>query len=1080
MTQNSITPAHRRPEGTGRPGRWLGTLCSVLSCVPAIIAAAPAAEKTEAEELVTLSPFVVQTDSDIGYSASQSVLGGRFKQEIKDIPSQIEVFTAEMIADFRITSLSDAFRYSTNVENLEEFVSPNDGGGAFWSGKEVGRVRGIQPSSFSTSRNLFSSITKTDAYNAERFEIGSGAQSLIFSLGEPSGVANIKLKTAEMRNFGSTSMTVDSEDGHRFVLDLNRRVLKDKLAIRFAYLNDNRPSFVKPSYDRNQRFYGAITAKPLKQTTVRLHAEFTDEKANLPPTQLPFDFATPAYAGIRAGDVRNVAAATFGAVANSAAFPGGNNSNPLAFFHASAYRIPTGPGAIAFDPARFGPAARDPNSGAARVTFSPQNINLYPEAAAMVGKNFLGDGVRNGFKSKIFDLFVEQRLLRSLSLELGGHWEEWKRLQQSYVGYNNYGYTADINRIVAKLPWPTVRNVDSLVIPAVMPAEYALNPNFGRLFTMGVPNGQKNREQTKEARASLAWEPETPKSMPWLGKHSFFASYNYRDSFAQAQSVQVRLLGNLQYQNFNGLLNDARRVFLYTHYFDAGPNITAQPPVVGGKVRSLEELLAGGVTFTEPTTGQVIELSGWNTPFGGSLPSGNTTQLGSGIFAWQGSFFRRLLLSYGLRDDAVASKSMNVITGANGGPNQVNGGWRFFDDPQFVAWNEATRASYRANSHTYGAVGRPLDWLSISYYQSATFNLPTGQFTSFGDPIPGTNGSSKEHALRFDLPDGKGYLKIDRYELSRIGSNVGFGTVRIEAGRMETSYRRVVEDLANARGTPRYAALVAQQGLSNPNAWTADRDLNSAFHPITGDTFSKGYELTAGTRFGNLDVRLTFAKAETLQGNVSKDWENWVKARVAIWSEPNLTDLAGNRGWDRIPYQGDSANNYTIRDANGTLRQMTMKEVYEGVTQAALNAALQLNSKPVDAGRKYRLNLNAAYDFKQGALKGFRTGGAVRWRSAPILGFPAESSGIVSGGFPVPQIDLDHPYFGKEDLNFDLFLAYSGRLNDRFRYRVQLNARNLRTGDNSFLSTRVNAFGESIFTVIETPRSYALSLDLMF
>lgn len=157
-----------------------------------------------------------------------------------------------------------------------------------------------------------------------------------------------------------------------------------------------------------------------------------------------------------------------------------------------------------------------------------------------------------------------------------------------------------------------------------------------------------------------------------------------------------------------------------------------------------------------------------------------------------------------------------------------------------------------------------------------------------------------------------------------------------------------------------------------------------------------------------------------------------------------------------------------------------MKEVYEGVTQAALNAALQLNSKPVDAGRKYRLNLNAAYDFKQGALKGFRTGGAVRWRSAPILGFPAESSGIVSGGFPVPQIDLDHPYFGKEDLNFDLFLAYSGRLNDRFRYRVQLNARNLRTGDNSFLSTRVNAFGESIFTVIETPRSYALSLDLMF
>lgn len=89
-------------------------------------------------------------------------------------------------------------------------------------------------------------------------------------------------------------------------------------------------------------------------------------------------------------------------------------------------------------------------------------------------------------------------------------------------------------------------------------------------------------------------------------------------------------------------------------------------------------------------------------------------------------------------------------------------------------------------------------------------------------------------------------------------------------------------------------------------------------------------------------------------------------------------------------------------------------------------------------------------------------------------------SGIVSGGFPVPQIDLNHPYQGKAEINIDAFLAYSHRISERLRYRVQLNVRNLLTGKKSFLSTHVNAFGESIFTIIETPRSYALSLDLMF
>lgn len=104
---------------------WRRALVVILppSFWSVLSAATPVAVPTPAEVL-TLSPFVVEADSDIGYSASQSTMGGRFKQKIKDIPSQIEVITPEFMRDFAITSLEDAFRYSVNVENLEEYVSP--------------------------------------------------------------------------------------------------------------------------------------------------------------------------------------------------------------------------------------------------------------------------------------------------------------------------------------------------------------------------------------------------------------------------------------------------------------------------------------------------------------------------------------------------------------------------------------------------------------------------------------------------------------------------------------------------------------------------------------------------------------------------------------------------------------------------------------------------------------------------------------------------------------------------------------------------------------------------------------------
>jgi len=191
----------------------------------------------EAEDVFELSPFTVSADAEVGYTASETTMGSRLRQPIKDIAAQIEVITVEMIEDFNITSAEDAFRYSANVENVDEYISPRDGGdAAAWGGKEIGRIRGVQPSSFSTSRNFFSSITSSDVYNIRNISIASGAQSLLFSLGEPAGIANVELRQAEMRDFGRFSSRVDSQDGYRFTLDVNRSLIDQKLAVRMAAL----------------------------------------------------------------------------------------------------------------------------------------------------------------------------------------------------------------------------------------------------------------------------------------------------------------------------------------------------------------------------------------------------------------------------------------------------------------------------------------------------------------------------------------------------------------------------------------------------------------------------------------------------------------------------------------------------------------------------------------------------------------------------------------------------------------------------------------------------------------------------
>lgn len=1050
------------------PRRFLalaGLGCGLPGAAGAQVAPSPSVAQAE---VVRLSPFLVPAEANLGYLGAQSTLGSRLRQEARDIPSQIEILTPELLQDFGITDVQDAFRYTVNVENPSEYLNPVNSSDAYFGGQTVGRVRGISTSPFSTTRNLFSSITAADSYNFSRIEVASGAQSMLYSLGQPAGLADVSLNVAELRDFASVSLRAGTEGDFRTTVDLNQVVLPGRLALRVAVLRENSPSFVKPSRDEDARLYGTVTWRPFPGTTLRIHGERVQGEANPGITQLPWDYATPFYQAQQRGAADSVAVTSFGAVLTAPVYVYGASDARLRLVHWRTMDYVLNSSQLPYDQARYG-TARDPNITAARVTFNPGNLALVPVAAANVGRNFLGDNTENRIQAGILDVFLEQQLLETVSFEAGLHAERWERRLESLADYSNYGFYADPNRYYPAVPW-----TNSAARPtAASHAGYELNPNYGRVFTRGGLNGAWALKRTDEVRASVVWQPRPgrvgERRWPWLGRHTFLAAVSRRETAEKSQGLQAKFVNeNLNYQGLSGATSATvvRRLLQFQHYFD--PRQTTMTLPVPGL--SLREHF-GAWQLREPTSGEVLEVAGWGHPWGSIRPSGNQVRVDSLVLAWQGRLLGdRLLLNYGLRRDAAEQFPLDNTPG---GPNQMALGWKWIDQIDFPA-RPAVAGSNQ--SETHGVILRPWPWVSLAYYGSATFNLSSGNLTPFGEPVPGSYGDSSDLSLRLDFRGGRTFLKLNRYRTDQQANSVAAATIRVNAVGMEKSYRAIVDERAAARGTPGYDALAREQGLGR--GVTADTNPNEATLPILGDRVARGWELTAGTQWGAWDLRMTAARNTTLEVGVSEDWARWIEWRLPAWK--SVVDVNG-RGWTETPYQGPVPANWSVVDrGTGRPRTMTMEEYYQAAVVDALVVAQARNGNPVDTARQYRVNLNAAFGFRSGWLRGLRIGGGLRYRSRAILGFAVAELADPRGGLPRPILDLQRPYFSDPEYGVDGFVAYSGKrfLGSRFNYRVQLNGRDLLTGRNSFGVGKVNGRGEPTFVYLETPRSAAVQLTL--
>ncbi|MBI4625964.1 MAG: secretin and TonB N-terminal domain-containing protein [Verrucomicrobia bacterium] len=246
--------------------------------------AAPARPRSEPPEAaVVLSPFTVTADSDVGYAASSTLAGSRFKTDLKDTAASISVLTEEFIADIGATNLTDALQYSTSTQRDQDDASSagaTPGGNPMLEFPDRFRVRG---QSATLARNYFTLRIQSDNYNVERIEDSRGPNSVLFGFGSPGGVLNVSTKQAGTgRSFRKASVQIGSFGSHRETLDVNQVLLRGRLGLRLNAVYDQNNDFREFTFSRDRRFDLAVNFQPAPATQFRAAYERGFYKANKP------------------------------------------------------------------------------------------------------------------------------------------------------------------------------------------------------------------------------------------------------------------------------------------------------------------------------------------------------------------------------------------------------------------------------------------------------------------------------------------------------------------------------------------------------------------------------------------------------------------------------------------------------------------------------------------------------------------------------------------------------------------------------------------------------------------------------
>ena len=967
------------------------------------------------DEAIKLSPFLTSSDGDDGYHASSTLAGSRIKTPLQDVAAQISVFTPQLMSDLGLASLDEIYLYSTNVEGYLEYTPGGDQGTGFGAltVDNSNRIRGL--GAVTVLRSFFETSFEIDSYNTERVTIASGPNAILFGLGNPGGITDGSLKQAGFRNRTTLAYRRDNFEGRRFTLDANYVLLPKKASLRLAALDADNRTFRATSSDVNRRLYGAVTLRPLANTTVRLNAEWVERKASRASMIPAHDYVTPWLDGGRPSfDNSGITAVTAAATLNTRITSGGfapiftrNGTNGMVFKTGNTpANLPVGNLLNTVSVVGLHTKAAVLQDQA--YEWSLVRPEVYDPAA-----NIYGDGNQVRRRGRVLTAFVEQKITENFYVEAGAMKERSAEHRGSWVdGNNSFDLNVDGNRFLED--------------------GATANPNFGKLYSQSNPLGNRSVDDRQELRLTASYDLNFSRRRglaAWLGRHRIGAMVSDSDFTTVGQGSRLVVAGTPSFLSAAARTNfgDASRLVYMRTYLGNGVDHVSSP--VPGGALDFNPVL----NFTGPA-GERFEARMYDNPDGSYPVAGGTVRnVISRSIADQSYLLKdRLIATYGWRESRVRMKTSldtkSITRQANGlFPNM--GDTRFAND-----WD------YSANGQSinWGLVARPVSWLSVHYADSNNFAVQAATwFDPFGNPIPGSNGLGKDYGFSVNLADGKFSLRVNRYVNTQKNSR---------PDNIVSALRTIPINLENrilqvAPNTPR-------QGMDFNRYATAN-------YQVTNTSEAKGYDIEMNVNpTANWRGVLNVGRQQTVT-QIDNTWWKWVEERLPVWK-------TFGAGWD--------AERYTAASA------LTVHQIYDQWVATQRDPLIATNGIVVSNQREWRVNGVLTYVFSEGRLRGATVGLGGRWRSANTLGYrlttTAAGQQVLDLNRPIegsPELAVD---------TFASYsLRKLGLWKLKSDWKMQLNVRNLLDG-HGLIPTQVLTDGTpSIFT-FRTPRQVILSLQV--
>ena len=1024
------------------PSFILTTLLAAATGFPLLAqtAATPTTTPTKAEA-VLLTPFEVTSAKDTGYSATETLSGTRLKTRIEDTGVAETIITPDFMRDLGLTSLDEVFKFVPNTGTDDPQLGTTAGNSSLFSSVAY-TSRGFSVAS--AQRDFLPTTAPADIYNTERISFTRGPNAILYGLGNPGGISNAVSQRANLnRPSYELDLKLDSNSGFRTSANANFPLIKNKLGLRLARLDDDRGSHLKPDENLHRRTYAALRFQPWKQTIVDASFEDGDQRRRSFARGFTYSDAFSTWTTLPAASRPTVTAA--GSILAISPIPGLDQ-----LIGANNIFIVDGatPTVAPMNWARMGktrittPALGGSIHG---VTGRESFALPFPVESNLMGYS---DGTQVDFRA--FTASLQQNVLPNLDFELTYN----RQFSDRFADYSK----------------PAANDTLQVDPNAVLPSG-APNPNYGKYYYdagggPGVIFFQKNSLEI--ARATVSYELDSKQYFPrfgrWFGRHRFAGLVEQQKSPSTGvNNATFRNLTPLK-TNVPGLASTwsaapgaANNLMQYRFYFDPATGVNFMPSLWDKYPRLASSDNIAALQATLPS-----EANGVTPGFAnGGPPVLRYTRVDTRIFATHNYWLdERVITLFGWRKDERTQYSRSL---------PIDPVSALYPDP--VPYNARDGVNAKtvqpANTFSRGVVVVATQWLRFFYNESSSFVLQDASASDlYSNPIDNAQGKGTETGARVALFGGKVQASVSRWKTDMQGQAVA--TIRNQLGNF---------NFVNATNTLWNTAA----SLNGDNKY-----IQPPYRPAQGftdyqDYVAQGYEfsLTANPT-ANWRVSFNAGAQENQQSNIGPVLKKyWAEYEPLLRAFPSR-DLNGNGVIDTTLPTTPQAQIEKFLDRTGGAEAGTagtigaLLDAYgAGVGRIAALSGVSTTSIP-----KYTANFVTNYRFSEGALKGVGVGSSLNFRSARTIGYLANSAGLSRP---------DAPIRGATSWDTGLWISYGRTIKlataRPIRWRVQINVRNV-LGDRDLepISGLDDGTGQGVAIRwrVPEPRTFVLSNTFEF